>query len=53
MLSLRPLPDRLLRQPVALTGGVTVTVEKHRGRKMVQVDEPGECGARVIAIRDQ
>jgi hypothetical protein len=46
-------PDRLLRQPVALSGGATVSVEKHRGRKMVRVDEPGESGAGDNAIRGQ
>ena len=46
-------PDRLLRQPVALSGDVTVSVEKHRGRKMVRVDEPGESGAGDNAIRGQ
>jgi len=46
-------PDRLLRQPVALSGGGTVSVEKHWGRKMVRVDEPGESGAGDIAIRGQ
>jgi hypothetical protein len=46
-------PDRLLRQPVALSGGGTVSVEKHRGRKMVRLDEPGENGAGDIANRSQ
>jgi hypothetical protein len=38
-------PERLLRRPIALAGGVTVSVEKHRGRKVVRLEEPGESGA--------
>jgi hypothetical protein len=49
----RRYSPRLLRQPVALSGGATVSVEKHRGRKMVRVDEPGESGAGDNAIRGQ
>jgi hypothetical protein len=33
-------PDRLLRQPVVLSGGGTVSVEKHRGRLAVRVEVP-------------
>ena len=44
-------PDRLLREPVALSGGATVSVENHRGRKMVGLDEPGENGAGNTAPR--
>jgi hypothetical protein len=35
-------PDRLLRQPVALPGGVTVSAEKHKGRIVVRVESPDE-----------
>jgi hypothetical protein len=35
-------PVRLLRQPVALPGGVVVSAERHRGRIVVRVEEPGE-----------
>jgi len=28
--------------PVALSGGVTLSAEKHRGRKMVRVEELGD-----------
>jgi len=38
-------PDHLLRQPVTLSSGATVSVEKHRGRKMVRLDEPADDGA--------
>ena len=33
-------PDRLLRQPVALPGGVTVSAEKHNGRLVVRLESP-------------
>jgi hypothetical protein len=31
-------PDRLLRQPVALSGGVILSAEKHRGRIVVRTE---------------
>jgi len=31
-------PDRLLRQPVAVSSGGTVSAEKHRGRLVVRVE---------------
>jgi hypothetical protein len=38
----RHSPDRLLRQPLHLEGGVTVSAERHKGRIMVRVETPGE-----------
>ena len=35
-------PDRLLRRPVKLEGGVTVSAERHKGRIVVRVESPGE-----------
>ena len=37
---LRHSPDRLLRQPVVLPGGVTVSAEKHKGRIVVRLESP-------------
>jgi hypothetical protein len=34
----RHSPDRLLRKPVALSCGVTISAEKHRGRLVVRVN---------------
>jgi hypothetical protein len=31
-------PDRLLRRPVQLEGGVTVSAERHKGRIVVRVE---------------
>jgi len=36
----RHSPDRLLRKPIALPGGVTVSSEKHRGRLVVRIESP-------------
>ena len=33
---------RLLRKPVRLPGGVTVSAERHRGRLMVRVEVPDD-----------
>jgi vacuolar-type H+-ATPase subunit E/Vma4 len=34
----RHSPDRLLRRPVRLEGGVIVSAERHKGRVMVRVE---------------
>jgi hypothetical protein len=34
----RHSPDRLLRRPVLLDGGVIVSAERHKGRVMVRVE---------------
>ena len=39
---LRHSPDRLLRRPVVLAGGVIVSAENHRGRIVVRIELPGE-----------
>jgi hypothetical protein len=36
----RHSPDRLLRKPVALSCGVTISAEKHRGRLVVRGESP-------------
>jgi hypothetical protein len=36
----RHSPDRLLRRPIQLAGGVTVSAEKHNGRILVRVEMP-------------
>ena len=36
----RHSPDRLLRRPVELPGGVRVSAERHRGRIVVRVESP-------------
>lgn len=33
-------PERLLRQRVLLAGGISVSVERHKGRLMVRVESP-------------
>ena len=38
----RHSPDRLLRRPVVLAGGVMVSAEKHRGRIVVRIELPSE-----------
>jgi hypothetical protein len=38
----RHSPDRLLRRPVQLVGGVTVSAERHKGRIMVRFELPDE-----------
>ena len=38
----RHSPDRLLRRPVQLGGGVTVSAERHKGRIMVRVESPDD-----------
>jgi len=38
----RHSPDRLLRRPVELGGGVTVSAERHKGRIVVRVESPGD-----------
>jgi hypothetical protein len=36
----RHSPDRLLRRPVQVDGGVTVSAERHKGRIVVRVESP-------------
>jgi len=36
----RHSPDRLLRRPVELPGGLMVSAERHKGRIMVRVESP-------------
>jgi hypothetical protein len=40
----RHSPDRLLRRPVELPGGVKVSAERHKGRIVVRVESPGHGG---------
>ncbi len=38
----RHSPDRLLRRPVVLAGGVEVAAEIHRGRIVIRIELPNE-----------
>jgi hypothetical protein len=38
----RHSPDRLLRRPVQVDGGVTVSAELHKGRIVVRVESPND-----------
>jgi hypothetical protein len=38
----RHSPERLLRRPVELAGGLVVKAERHNGRIMVRLESPPE-----------